>query len=524
MPCSCVRQTDLPNTSRLAADVSYNPDRAARFYRHTLHGLAGFREAAAEIRFPAERRAELVRALRLSNPASAAIERLAQPDTVVVATGQQVGLFSGPCYTIYKALHAVRLASWLSANGIPAVPVFWLATEDHDFAEVNHVWVFDPAHRPVKLEMRRGASAQPVGEVALASPPVAELRAALKGFPFAEEVCALAERTYRNGSTMGAAFGELLRGILAGFDIPLVDPMLPAFRELAAPVLREAVEAAPELTASILQRNRELAEAGYHAQVHVEEQTSFVFLLEGGKRLALRLHGVEYVLNGRRFATEELLDRAVSLSPNALLRPVVQDFMLPTMAYVGGPAETAYLAQAQAIYARLLGRMPVPVPRTGFTIVDERSHKLMERYGLCLPDFFHGEDALREHIAAKLVPPSLAGALRESAATVEGALEHLRGRLAEFDPTLARALATSERKIRYQFGKIDRKTGREALRRDARAAEYARSLAGLIYPEHHLQERLYSILPFMAKHGLDLIGRIHEAINLECRDHQFMVV
>jgi bacillithiol synthase len=524
MACSCVRQTDLPNISLLAADVLYHPDRAARFYRHRSRGLAGFREAAAEIQFSDERRADLVRALRLSNPPGAALDRLAQPGTVVVATGQQVGLFSGPSYTIYKALHAAKLADWLSANGIPAVPVFWLATEDHDFAEVNHVWVFDTAHRPVKLEMRRSATAQPVGEVALAAPPVAELRAALDGFPSGEEVAELVARAYRAGNTMGAAFGELLRGILARFDIPQVDPMLPAFRELAAPMLRAAVESAPELTAGVLERNRALAAAGYHAQVHIEEQTSFVFLLEGGKRLPLRRHEREYVLNGRRFSIEELRDRAVSLSPNALLRPVVQDSMLPTVSYVGGPAETAYLAQSEVIYDRLLGRMPVPVLRTGFTIVDARSRELMERYDLSLPDCLHGEDALRERIAAKLVPPSLAGAMRESAAAVDDAVAKLRGSLAEFDPTLVRALDKSSLKIRYQLAKINGKAGREALRRDERIARGAASLSGLIYPERHLQERLYAILPFLAKHGLDLPDRLYEAIDVECQDHQLMVV
>src|SRR5581483_5317269 len=119
-----------------------------------------------------------------------------------------VGLFSGPAYTIFKALHAARLAEWLTENGIPAVPVFWIATEDHDFAEVNHVWVFDADHRPVKLEMRRSASLQPVGTVSLASPPVNELRAALHGLPFGEEVADLVEETYRGGSTLGGAFGE----------------------------------------------------------------------------------------------------------------------------------------------------------------------------------------------------------------------------------------------------------------------------------------------------------------------------
>ena len=170
------------------------------------------------------------------------------------------------------------------------------------------------------------------------------------------------------------------------------------------------MEAHSELTQQMLERNRDLIAAGYHAQVHVEEQTSFVFLLENGKRLTLRRNGQDYAQNGRRFSTEELMERAASLSPNALLRPVVQDSMLPTVAYIIGPAEAAYLAQSEVLYRTVLGRMPVVVPRTGFTILDHHSDKLMDRYGLSLPDFFQGEDVLRERIATKLVPPALSGA------------------------------------------------------------------------------------------------------------------
>src|SRR5204863_6618197 len=136
--------------------------------------------------------------------------------------------------------------------------------------------------------------------------------------------------------------------------------------------------------------------AGYHAQVHVEDHTSLVFLLEGGRRIALKRRGTEYAVNGRRFSTEELIGRAAHLSPNALLRPVVQDTMLPTVAYIGGPAELAYLAQSEVIYRRVLGRMPVAVPRSGFTLFDPRSAKLMQRYRLHLPDFFPGDEPLRE--------------------------------------------------------------------------------------------------------------------------------
>jgi bacillithiol biosynthesis cysteine-adding enzyme BshC len=508
----------------LFADVLYHPDKTALFFQHPVRGLESFQAAAQQIEFSGERRAALIDALRVQNPVSPALERLARPGTVAVMTGQQVGLFSGPCYTIYKALHAVKLAAWLSDNGLPAVPVFWLATEDHDFAEVNHAWVFGADHRPRKMEMRRTSVEQPVGDVALVAPPVRELRAAMHGLAFGEDVADLVEETYRAGNTMGRAFNELLRRLLAQFDILYVDPMLPAFRSLAAPALRDAVAAAPELTAGVLGRNRELADAGYHAQVHVEEQTSFVFLLENGKRLGLRRNGDEYIHNSRRFSSKELMDRAASLSPNAILRPVIQDSMLPTVAYIGGPAEIAYLAQSEALYRLLLGRMPVAMPRAGFTILDSRSAKLMERNQLSLGDFFHGETSLKERMASRLVPHTLASRMRETAATVESAVTRMRTELTTFDPTLARALDRSAKKIGYQLAKMERKTGREAMRRDEHAARDAASLYGLIYPERHLQERLYSILPFLAKHGLDLVGSIYEGIELECSDHRVMVI
>ncbi len=524
MHCTCVRQTELPGLSQLMADVLYRPDRTAPFYRHPLRDLAAYQAAAAEIDFPGERRASLIDALRVQNPASAALDRLAKPGTVAVMTGQQVGLFSGPAYTIYKALHAIRLAEWLSENGVPAVPIFWLATEDHDFAEVNHAFVFGADYRPVKLEMARSANGQPVGGVALAEPPVAQLRAALNGLPYADEVVAMVEDAYRPGETMGSAFANLLRRLLKRFDMPIVDPMLPAFRKLAAPALRAAVEAAPELTARILDRNRELAAAGYHTQVHIEDHTSLVFLLENGKRLTLRRNGADFGLNGRRFTAAELAARAEDLSPNAILRPVVQDSMLPTVAYIGGPAETAYLAQSAAIYDVLLGRMPVAVPRTGYTLLDGRSDKLLDRYHLSLPDFFNGEDALRERIASRLIPPQLSNAVAGAAQTVEDAVSRLRAELVRFDPTLAKALGNSERKIRHQLSRMSDKVGRESMRRDAQAARDASSLYGLIYPQRHLQERLYSILPFLAKHGPDLIDTIYESIQLDCPDHRLMVV
>jgi len=203
---------------------------------------------------------------------------------------------------------------------------------------------------------------------------------------------------------------------------------------------------------------------------------------------------------------------------------VVQDSILPTAASILGPAEGAYLAQSEVIYRAILGRMPVAVPRAGFTILDAHSQKLLDRYGLSLTDFFAGEDAIRQRVAARLVPPALAGSLREAADTVGRAVDRLRSELGAFDPTLAQALDRSARKIRFQIGKVESKAGREAMRRDAGATEDAASLSGLLCPERHLQERLYSILPFLARHGLGLLDQVYEAIQLDCPDHRMMVV
>ncbi len=521
MNCTCVRYTELPHTSKLFADFTYHPDRVRDFYPHIPSDPGVFQSIAREIKLPAERRAALVSALRLQNGDSPALERLAQEDTVAVVTGQQVGLFSGPAYTIYKALSAVKLARLLQDQGISAVPIFWLATEDHDFAEVNHCWVFDAAHQPVKLQQPQApSSGQPVGQYVLAAPPVAELRAALNGLPFGAEISAMVEEAYQPGRTMGQAFSLLLKRLLADYGLLHLDPMAPDIRALAAPAIRSALASAPDLSAAVLQRNRELEAAGYHAQVHLEDQTSFFFLLENGRRHTLRRFGRDYLLNGRRFSTEELMDRAAELSPNALLRPVVQDSMLPTIAYIGGPAELAYLAQSEVIYRAILGRMPAALHRAGFTLLDARSRKLMFRNNLTLADCAHGEDAVRERIAARLIPPAVSHTLAQTKTSIEHSLERLSHDLAGFDSSLAAALGKSRQKMLYQLGKMERKIGRETLARDARVVRDASYLSNLVYPHRRLQERFYSILPFLARHGTGIVGELYDCLNLECPDHQ----
>jgi bacillithiol biosynthesis cysteine-adding enzyme BshC len=531
MESACLRHTEIPHTSALFSDFQYHFPKVARFYAHDPHDGRSYAAAAKEIAYPDDRRTALVAALRPSNGETASLDLLARPGTVAVVTGQQVGLFSGPAYTIYKALTAVRLAAQLSEQGIPAVPMFWLATEDHDVAEVNHAFVFGPDHRPIQLSVSaNGGSERPVGGIPIAAPPVDRLREVLAGFPYGEEVAELARVAYPDGVTFGRAFRALLERLLAGRGLLFVNPLDESVRRLAAPLLQETVRQDEALHRKLIERGNELESAGYHAQVHVEAKTSLVFLLDGERRATLRRQNGEYASKDkqsgdRKYSAAELIDRAEQLSPNALLRPVVQDYVLPTVAYVGGPAELAYMAQSQVLYRELLGRMPVMVSRGGFTLLDARTAKLMERYGLTVPSFFHGEDGVRDAIAQKLVPPALTEEFSEVRRKVSHSVEQLRDDLAAFDATLAAAANKSLAKITYQLSKMEHKTARETLKRNERAGADASYMSGLIFPDKHLQERYYSILPFLARYGVgDLMDTLYQHVRLECPDHQVLVV
>ncbi len=529
MECSCVHQTLIPGTSPLFADYLYNFDQVNAFYSNHFTNLEQLAESARRIDFPESHRRALVAALRKQNGESATLSKLAQPGTVAVVTGQQVGLFSGPAYTIFKALTAVKLAKHLSDHGSPAVPVFWLATEDHDLAEVDHAWVFDHAATPSKITVSQAAGlGAPVGQVKLGPVPFAELRQRLGELPFADETVARLEQSYgptaMDSPTFGSAFRSFLGDLFKDFGLLYLDPLGPAIREVAAPFISRAVHRVPDLLEALRQRNRDLVAAGYHAQVHIDDSTSLMFLIEQGKRIPLRWKDGRFLTRDASYTPDDLDALDGRVSPNALLRPVMQDYLLPTVAYVGGPSEIAYMAQAQVLYQNLLGRMPVIFPRNSFTLLDSRAAKLLERYGICMPEIFDHQENVKARIAARLLPKPVTDEFASVRSSVASQLSLLQSDLAAFDPTLKAAAKKSAAKISYQLDKLSQKAARETLRRDQRASEDATYLTNLLYPYRHLQERFYSIIPFLAQHGLDLPNRLIDEVQFACPDHMIRVV
>jgi bacillithiol biosynthesis cysteine-adding enzyme BshC len=337
--------------------------------------------------------------------------------------------------------------------------------------------------------------------------------------PFADEVLQKVNAAYRPDATLGSAFRSLLQDLLADYGLLFLDPLAPEVRAVSAPLMKEVAREIPELVSALQGRNQELADAGYHAQVHVDRDTSLLFLLNGHKRLPVRWNDGQFVTREGSFSAAELAARAESISPNALLRPVMQDFLLPTVSYVGGPAEIAYLAQSDVLYQKLLGRMPVIFPRNSFTLLDTRAAKVLQQHRLGVFDVFDDHEHLRSKIAADLVPGNVTSEFASFRAQVLSSLSKLQSTLHDFDPTLESAAQKSVAKIHYQVDKLAGKTSREAMRRDARATGDAEHLVNLVYPQRHLQERFYSILPFLAEYGLDLPNRLLEETQLVCPDH-----
>ncbi|MCL6482155.1 MAG: bacillithiol biosynthesis cysteine-adding enzyme BshC [Firmicutes bacterium] len=520
MESHCISLHELPHISPLLSAFLEQFDRVAPFYAYppTLEGvLASARAVAPDM----ELRRRVVEVLREQNRAFGSddsvvqnLERLSA-GAVAVVTGQQVSLFGGPAYSFYKALSAIALARQLRAASIEAVPVFWLATEDHDLAEVNHCEL--PGRDGlVRLELvaSEGDRGRRVGEIALGQgiALLLERVGALLDGPAADHVARTLQESYRTGETYGSAFARLFARLLHGRGLVLLDPLEPRLHALTMPLYRRAIEQSRELRTALLARSRALEAAGFHPQVKVSETGTVLFMNQDGQRIPLRQRGELFTASGRSFRASQLLDLLdadpTAFTPNVLLRPVVQDWLLPTAAYVGGPAELAYFAQVEVLYRQLGVRMPAVVPRAGFTLVPPQVRRLLRRYGLQVEDVFAGRQSLRRMLERQFLSPALARQFDSGARAMARVLTKLRGPLAKLDPTLVGALETAQRKIFYQYEKLRAKAGRAENFRSGVLDRHAKLLWEFLYPHHGLQERTLSLLWFVALRGTDLFDEL----------------
>ena len=458
---------------------------------------------------------------------------LREADCIAVVSGQQAGLFTGPLYTVYKALSAVKLAGCLSQRNTKAVPVFWIAAEDHDFAEVAKAEFIgrDCQLKSVEVSTALHQEGQPVGRVRLNESTdvvIDELFDLLPNSEFAADMKALVKNAWQPGRGYVDSFATMMTSLLGRYGLIFLDPLDPELKRLAAPLYSEAAQRAPEIASAIEKRSSELESSGYHAQVLATANSFPLFLHdEEGRR-----HAVARVENGKyrtkddetEYSADELtkmaLDTPERFSPNVTLRAVVQDYLLPTIAYYGGAAEIAYFAQTAEVY-RVLERPATPIlPRSSLTMIERHTGRVLERYGLSLADFFEGLDPVIKRVVEEHLGASTARLFSNAEEKVNHELDRLRGELEAIDPTLASALDTGRKKINYQLEGLRTRFVRAQMNRDEAAHRQLQRAFDQLYPNKDLQERHINITSLLARHGTYVIEWIYNAINLGSTEHQ----
>jgi bacillithiol biosynthesis cysteine-adding enzyme BshC len=526
-----------PGLSRLFLDYCAGDAAVSPFYA-SLPLTSGGAGAVPRPQLPAHW-PEIVGLLAAQNPGPAtapALEALRNGAGTVV-TGQQVGLFGGPLFTPFKAATAVARASQATAQGQPHAAIFWLASEDHDFAEIGHVTF------PAKRELRKfvyppsSELARPVGSIVLDDriAPLIDQASELLGSSDAMDALADA---YQPGRTFAQAFAAFYAKVFAAQGLLILDAGGRTFHRMGAPVLRAAIERADELHAALLERNAQLEAAGYHAQVAVGAQSSLLFLIDeassahSGARVALKRiapsaadPGGLWQAGRQSLSTAELVGileaEPERISPSALLRPVFQDFLLSTSITIGGPAEVAYFAQSAVLFERILGRMTPVQPRLSATLIEPAIGELLRKHELTLERVLHESGpSLAQLLAARAIPIDGKRKLAAAGSALDAELKTVEEWMGQLDAGLGRSAETAASKMRYQMNRLRRLAANFELQREASLGRHAEAISLALYPGGVLQERLHGAAYYFAKYGSELAEELcAQAAAVACPGH-----
>ncbi|MFN8008562.1 MAG: bacillithiol biosynthesis cysteine-adding enzyme BshC [Terriglobia bacterium] len=530
---------EVPKTSPFYLDYLYEFPKVQEFLP-SPYGLDHFRHDNLSPLPEVAHRKQLCQILETQNRGWGAgektfenIEKLKEADCWAVVTGQQVGLFTGPAYTVYKALTAVKLAAHYNCRGVRAVPIFWMATEDHDVAEVDHCTLADPESQLVQIQYEAHSedNLKPVGKIFFQPAIEATVQQFLNSMPeseFKAEIASRVQSSYRVGRSFASAFGELFAWLFKNYGLIVLDPLDPSLKTITIPWMEHVVSNAEALIAKMQQQSQRLIVKGYHAQVTIEPDVLGLFVEAEGKRRALIREDGGWKLRGTRqqVSSEELLKwirkEPASFTPNVLFRPLFQDLLLPTLASVTGPSEVAYLAQVEPLYLEFGRKPPIVFPRCSFTIIERKIGKILEKYALNFSDLFLGSEAVMKKVIEKSMDPELSERFAALEQKVAQELGQLESSLKAVDSTLAEALKTTQQKVLYQLNHLHTKVIHAETRQHEVLNRQIEKAISILYPAKMLQERHLNLFYFLSRYGMDLLAQLFEEIDLNDPGHQLI--
>jgi bacillithiol biosynthesis cysteine-adding enzyme BshC len=531
-----------PHLPPLANDYIYDHGKVREFYDGDFRDPAAFERQTKRVRSRQIAREDLAAVLTEQNrgygcgpETLGAIERIVRDKACAVVTGQQVGLFSGPLYTIYKALTATKLANALSKRGLGSfVSVFWLASDDHDLAEIDHVALIDRDNRlrEIRCPSPLLESKVPVSNIPLPA-DIAECLGQLKDMTldteFKADILASLSEAYAPGRSYVDAFGRWMTRLFRSRGLILIDAGHPRLKEMGRDIFyREIAEESPS-TRQALAASERLRQAGYEAQIPLHAGILNEFYTERERHAIQWKDGAFDIKGLPSMATKEDLLRLAKekpslFSPNVLLRPLYQDAILPTVAYVGGPSEIAYFGQLKGVYEAFGLPMPVVYPRKSLTIVEGKIDHILKKYHLSVPDLWRNAAGAIGDVTEEDIPDSLGQALLRVRDHLEGAFASLKAEILAFDPGLAESVDLSKGKMNQQLNFLEKKARQAATRRNDIAVRQLHKAVDNLFPNQHLQERVFNIVPYLIKYGAAFMDKLDQAIDIDIVDHQFLVL
>lgn len=511
----------------LTRDYLAGEPRASAFYTGHPADLGSFVRKWNEVRGRFDRGARERAAAALTPTSPRAAERLRRflhEGGAVVTTGQQAGLLTGPLYTLYKALTAARLARTLEESlGILVLPVFWTASEDHDWEEANHAFLADGAGAVRRIQLHDPDPRRlPMSDRLLtedARRVLDEVVDVVGPQPLDTEILEWIREAYLPGKkSVGSAFAELVGRLLSPFDVLMTDASDPALKAASVPVLAAGLAEAPGHERLLVERAEALSDEGYHLQVALLPGATNVFYrTEQGRERVYRseagwvTHESGVRLDAQRVEAELRADPG-RFSPNVLLRPVVESAVFPTLAYVGGPGEISYFAQLQPLFGAAGILPPVVVPRLSAVLVEPAVRRAMEGLGVTMSELRRPRAELASRLAREAMPEAVRSDLVAAGEGVAAGFAKLLESAGSIDPTLPGAIGRLRNEALARVGEAETRIVR-ALKRGGLDSLRRLDLAqGMLFPFGEPQERVLNAIPLLARHGRGLLADIHAAI------------
>lgn len=530
----------LPGLSSLAFDYYYNPEKVSQFYNGNFRNLSDFQKQAGKVRSRPFQRKQLAAILEEQNrnygcgsETLGNIHNLTQNQTCAVVTGQQVGLFSGPLYTIYKALTAVKLTEYLNQNNLGCfVPIFWLAADDHDLTEINHINLLNKKNQIEKIQCDSFplSTKLPVSKILLTqeiNKCIQQLNNLSHDSEFKDEIISHLSDAYESDLSYVEAFGKWMTRLFKSYGLIFIDASNQGFKELGKSVfLKEITENSPS-TLCAVESSKKLKQAKYKCQIPLRKGILNLFLTNPD-RLSIGIKKDGYVIKDTQqtYSRDDLLDlvgkKSYLCSPNVLLRPIYQDTILPTVAYIGGPSEIAYFAQMKSTYDRFNIPMPILYPRKSLTIIENKIKNVLQKHNLNVLDFWHNIDQTIQTIIKKHIPQSYDKVFSTAAFHLKQDFQSIKKELVSMDPDLGSSADLTLERISQQFKYLEKKILKASKKQNEILIQQLYKVKNNLYPADHLQERVLNIVPYLIKYGYPFLDKLYKTIDVNDQNHQII--